>query len=126
MDYQPTVRDYSSRRRGQNTIISTFWGNNRIYSYERPYYTLGLSLPSETDVLTLPSGEQAADLLRQVENLDITTVKELTVGYYLTRDDERGLLNLEPSWFYLSDKVSDKVWTRLNPESLGGGPYGLE
>lgn len=122
VDYQLTLQGYPVFSEMSSTTISTFWGNNRIYSYVRPYYTLGLSLPSETDVLILPSGEQAAELLKRVENIDIASVKELTVGYYLTRDDERGLLNLEPSWFYLSDKV----WTRLTPDSLGGTPYGLE
>ncbi len=122
VNYQLTLQGYPVFSEMSSTTISTIWGNNRIFSYVRPYYTLGLSLPSETDVLILPSGERAAQILEQVENLDVASVKELLLGYYLTRDDEKGLLNLEPSWFYLSNKV----WTRLTPDVLGGGPYGLE
>ena len=61
-------------------------------------------------------------MVKKAENLNPSTVKELAMGYYLTRDDEKDLFNLEPSWFYLSEGV----WNRLSPDALGGGIFGLE
>jgi len=124
INYQLYLQGYPVFSEMSTTTINTFWGNNQIYRYNRPYYTLDLdlSLPSETEILSLPSGVQAEEMLEHVSKLNVSSVKELTVGYYLTRDDEKGLLNLEPSWFYLTDKV----WTRLTPDTLGGGNFGLE
>lgn len=124
INYQLYLQGYPVYSEMSSTTINTLWGNNQIYRYNRPYYTLDLdlSLPSETEILILPSGVQAEEMLEHVSKLNVSSVKELTVGYYLTRDDEKGLLNLEPSWFYLTDKV----WTRLTPDTLGGGSFGLE
>ncbi|MFX3674352.1 MAG: YycH family regulatory protein [Paenisporosarcina sp.] len=124
INYQLYLQGYPVFSEMSSTTINTFWGNDQIYKYVRPYYTLDLdlSLPSETEVMILPSGKQAENMLAQVSKLDVSSVKEITVGYYLTRDDEKGLLHLEPSWFYLTDKV----WTRITPETLGGGKFGLE
>lgn len=122
VDYQLFLIDYPVFSDMSSTMITTYWGNNHVFRYLRPYYTLDLSLPSETEVSILPSGEQAVELLHHVKNLNISSVKELNVGYYLTSDDEKSLLNLEPSWFYLSEGV----WNRLSPDTLGGGEFGLE
>ena len=122
VDYQLFLLGYPVFSDMTSTTISTYWGTNRIFRYIRPYYTLDLSLPSETDAAILPSGVEAAKLLEQVESVDEVKASGLTVGYYLTRDDERGLLNLEPSWFYLANGI----WSRLTPETIGGGAFGLE
>jgi regulatory protein YycH of two-component signal transduction system YycFG len=122
VEYQLFLLGYPVFSDMSSTLITTNWGNNHVYQYLRPYYTLDLSLPSETEVSILPSGIHAVEMLQQVKNLNFSSVKELNMGYYLTRDDEKSLLNLEPSWFYLSDGV----WNRLSPDTLGGGEYGLE
>jgi regulatory protein YycH of two-component signal transduction system YycFG len=122
VDYQLYLQGHPVFSDMTSTTISTYWGTNRVFRYIRPYFTLDLSLPSETDAAILPSGPEAAKLLDQVESIDGTRVTGLTVGYYLTRDDERSLLNLEPSWFYLANGV----WSRLTPETIGGGKFGLE
>ncbi|MDX1807118.1 MAG: two-component system activity regulator YycH [Paenisporosarcina sp.] len=122
VDYQLFLLGYPVFSDMTSTTISTYWGTNRIFRYIRPYFTLDLSLPSETDAAILPSGPDAAKMVEQVESKDGSKITGLTVGYYLTRDDERGLLNLEPSWFYLANGV----WTRLAPETIGGGKFGLE
>ncbi len=122
VDYQLFLLGYPVFSDMTSTTITTYWGTNRIFRYNRPYFTLDLSLPSETDAAILPSGVEAAKLLDQVESVEEVKSSGLTVGYYLTRDDERGLLHLEPSWFYLANGI----WSRLSPETIGGGEFGLE
>ena len=73
-------------------------------------------------ISTLPSGEKASRVMKNVKELDFNNVDEITTGYYLTRDNEKRLLILEPSWFYLSNNQ----WSRISPEVLGGGKFGLE
>jgi regulatory protein YycH of two-component signal transduction system YycFG len=122
IDYQLYLLGYPVFSTETSTKITTFWGDPGIYNYLRPYYTLDLSLPFDTVISTLPSGEKASRVMQMVKEIDFNNVDELTPGYYLTRDDERRLLILEPSWFYLSNNQ----WTRLSPEDLGGGQSGLE
>ena len=103
------------------TEMTQVWGNNRIFSYTRPYYTLDLPFP-ETDVEILQSGVEIANLLKQSETLDFKWVDELTLGYFMRHDIERRLFIMEPSWFYLIKGT----WVRVSPELLGGGIIGLE
>lgn len=120
VDYQLFLLGYPVFSDMSSTMITTYWGKNHVFRYLRPYYTLDLSLLTEVSIL--PSGVQAMEMLHHVKKLNLSSVKELSMGYYLTRDDEKSLLNLEPSWFYLSEGV----WNRLSPDTLGGGDYGLE
>ena len=122
IDYQLYLLGYPVFSTETSTKITAFWGDPGIYNYLRPYYTLDLSLPFDTVISTLPSGEKASRVMQLVKDIDFNNVDELTPGYYLTRDDEKRLLILEPSWFYLSNNQ----WTRLSPEDLGGGKHGLE
>ncbi|HSO57093.1 MAG TPA: two-component system activity regulator YycH [Paenisporosarcina sp.] len=122
IDYQLYLLGYPVFSTETSTKITTFWGDPGIYNYLRPYYTLDLSLPFDTVISTLPSGEKASRVMQLVKEIDFNNVDELTPGYYLTRDDEKSLLILEPSWFYLSNNQ----WIRLSPKDLGGGQSGLE
>lgn len=122
IDYQLYLLGHPVFSTETSTKITAFWGDPGIYNYLRPYYTLDLSLPFDTVISTLPSGEKASRVMQLVKDIDFNNVDELTPGYYLTRDDEKRLLILEPSWFYLSNNQ----WTRLSPEDLGGGKRGLE
>ncbi|PUB10976.1 YycH family regulatory protein [Paenisporosarcina sp. OV554] len=122
IDYQLYLLGYPVFSTETSTKITAFWGDPGIFNYLRPYYTLDLSLPFDTVISTLPSGEKASRVMQLVKDIDFNNVDELTPGYYLTRDDEKRLLILEPSWFYLSNNQ----WTRLSPEDLGGGKRGLE
>jgi len=122
IDYQLYLLGYPVFSVETSTKITTVWGDPGIYNYLRPYYTLDLSLPFDTVISTLPSGEKASRVMQMLKDVDFNNVDELTPGYYLTRDDEKRLLILEPSWFYLSNNQ----WTRLSPEDLGGGQLGLE
>ncbi|WP_075619683.1 YycH family regulatory protein [Paenisporosarcina indica] len=113
---QPVFSDETS------TKITVYWGDPNIYRYLRPYYTIDLSVPFDSVMSRLPSGEKATLVMKTVKEIDFNNVDELTIGYYLTRDTAQNLLILEPSWFYLSNNQ----WSRLSPEMLGGGKIGLE
>lgn len=108
------------------TEIEQTWGNDRIFRYVRPYYTLDLTLHSETKIVTLPSGIEVADMLVQSRITDMEEVEEISLGYFMKYDTANGteqrLLILEPSWFYL---INGK-WIPYSPESLGGEAIGLE
>ncbi|MEK5040647.1 YycH family regulatory protein [Sporosarcina sp. FSL K6-3457] len=103
------------------TEMLQVWGNNRIFSYTRPYYTLDLPFP-ETDIELLQPGVEIAEMLKNSEALDFNEVDELTLGYFMRHDIERRLFIMEPSWFYLTKGK----WIRVSPELLGGGVIGLE
>lgn len=122
IDYQLYLLGYPVFSDETSTKITAFWGDPGIYRYRRPYYTLDLSLAFDTVISTLPSGEKASRVMKTVKELDFNNIDEITTGYYLTRDDERRLLTLEPSWFYLSNNQ----WSRISPDVLGGGKFGLE
>lgn len=104
-----------------STEMTQVWGNNRIFSYTRPYYTLDLPFP-ETDGKLLASGVEIAEMLKQSETVDFNAIEELTLGYFMKRDSERRLFIMEPSWYYLIKGN----WIRVSPEQLGGELIGLE
>ena len=105
-----------------STEIEQTWGDDRIYKYIRPYYTLTSTLPSEMKVVTLPPGTEVAEIIAQSEDVNLSTVEEIDLGYFMKYDTERRLFILEPSWFYL---IKGK-WIRYSPENLGGDMIGLE
>lgn len=121
IDYQLYLFGYPVFSNDTSTKITAYWGDPGIYRYYRPYYTLDLSL-FDTVISTLPSGEKASMVMKKVKEIDFNNVEELTTGYFLTRDNEKRLMILEPSWFY----YANNQWSRLSPDVLGGGQFGLE
>lgn len=108
-----------------STKIEQVWGEDRIFRYMRPYYTLDLTLPSEKELKVLPSGVDVAEMLMQSDELDSSAVEEIIPGYYMKHDTartDRSLFVLEPAWFY---NVKGN-WIRFSPEQLGGELIGLE
>ncbi|ARF17488.1 YycH family regulatory protein [Sporosarcina ureae] len=116
VDGLPVFSDQS----GTSEITET-WGNQRVFKYIRPYYTLDVNIKSVQE--TLPSGVEVAEALRESEELDFDSIEEITPGYYMNRDIERKLIILQPCWYYLIKGN----WLRFAPEELqGGGKIGLE
>lgn len=105
-----------------STEIEQVWGDDAIYQYKRPYYTLGETLPSEMETVTLPSGVKVAELLKEAEDIDFNTIEEILPGYYMQQDVDLNIIVLEPSWYYLRNGK----WIRFSPEQLGGEKIGLE
>ncbi|MFF2754511.1 YycH family regulatory protein [Psychrobacillus sp. NPDC058041] len=103
-----------------STEISQFWGVNRVYRYIRPYYSLNNSTLIKKRDVQLPSGKTTYDLISS--EVKASSVDDMVVSYYLSQDDQQPLLNLTPSWYYLSKGI----WTRVSPDILGGGKFGLE
>ena len=104
------------------TEITAYWGENRVYRYIRPYYTFSNSTPIKRNTVQLPSGQATYDLISTLSGLNMASVDDIVLGYYLTQDDQQLSLNLEPSWYYLLNGS----WVRVSPELLGGGNIGLE
>ncbi|QEY21413.1 hypothetical protein D0S48_12460 [Psychrobacillus sp. AK 1817] len=104
-----------------STEIMQSWGSNRVYRYNRPYFTLN-DQPFSSKDIELLSGREAYELLSLVPNQQVSMIEEMVQGYYLSRDADQPLFTLVPSWYYLVNGV----WIRLSPEDLGGGTFGLE
>ena len=105
-----------------STMIEQVWGEDRVFRYKRPYYILDSNLPSETEIVHLPSGVDVVKMLLESEEVDGSQVEEIIPGYFMKYDTNPNLFILEPSWFY---KVKDN-WIRFSPEQLGGEKLGLE
>jgi len=104
------------------TEIEEIWGDEGIYGYIRPYYTLNLTFPSETRYTSLPSGVEVAEALENSKEIDFSTVEEIEIGYYMRHDTDQRLFLLDPSWFYFANGK----WNLYSPEALGGEKIGLE
>ncbi|PIC99342.1 MULTISPECIES: YycH family regulatory protein [unclassified Sporosarcina] len=118
VDGLPVFSDQS----GMSEITET-WGDDRVFKYIRPYYTLDVEIEQEQKKLELPSGVEVANALRESEELDFDMIEEITPGYYMIHDIDDELIILQPCWYYL---IKDN-WLRFTPEELqGGGMIGLE
>jgi regulatory protein YycH of two-component signal transduction system YycFG len=79
--------------------IMEFWGNNEIYKYVRPFYTLNLPLTAEH--ITLPSGYEMLDQLVNRPDFELEYLEDVTIGYKMYRDPQTPkVLIFEPSWYY--------------------------
>lgn len=102
------------------TEIAQYYGENRVFRYIRPYYTLEVSL---TDEIELPSGTDIANELMQLDTLDFGMVEDITTGYMMRHDLEKQTFVMEPAWYYL---IKGNSWIRYTPEQGGGEQIGLE
>ena len=100
------------------TEIVQYYGENRVFRYIRPYYTLDVPLDDE---VMLPAGTEIANLLLESE-LDFGTVEDITAGYTMRHDTEKRNFVMEPAWFYL---MKGK-WHPITPDQSGGEQIGLE
>src|SRR5699024_7004371 len=104
------------------TDIEQVWGEEAIYQYRRPYFTLGDTLPSEQEEILLPSGVEIIEALKASREIDFDSVEEILPGYYMQQDAELDIFQFEPAWFYLQHGN----WVRFSPEEVGGEEIGLE
>ncbi|MEG0386354.1 MAG: two-component system activity regulator YycH [Solibacillus sp.] len=122
--YQLFVQGYPIYSSETTARIITTWGENRIFRYRRPYYSINPNnnIQSFRTTKELPSGEEVIEYLKNMEDQPFDEIDEIIVGYHLMLDIEKELFLLEPSWF----SISNNVWTRISPEQLGGTSDGLE
>lgn len=119
IDYQLYLQGFPVYSDQAGTRISTVWGDNRIFRYKRPYFSLDIS---EKEIKELPSGTEIVEKIQKLNNIVLSDVDEIAVGYYLTQDENLRLFTLEPSWFI----IRNGSWILLTPEMLGGVKNGLE
>lgn len=117
-EYQLFVQGYPVYSNVTITRLVTTWGEDRIFRYRRPYYSIGSFVKSAHR--ELESGEQIIDSLRTNNNKLLKETDEIVIGYQLTQDAD--VIVLEPGWF----AVSNNVGKHLSPEQLGGVEVGLE
>ncbi|MDN4494127.1 YycH family regulatory protein [Ureibacillus aquaedulcis] len=99
-----------------STKIAVTWGENRVFKYTRPYYSLGTYVLSSNRQLA-----SGPEIIATLENLD--DIEELVLGYYLTPiPNEPKVYSLEPSWFVIQDGNP----IPLSDKPVGGAQYGLE
>lgn len=101
------------------TRITTIWGDNRIFRYRRPYYSIEVG---EYSVKELLSGPEILDYIKHHTDYKLEQIKDIVVGYYLTQNQNNKSFTLEPSWFV----ITKDGWTHVMPERVGGVEYGLE
>ena len=77
------------------------WGDEQIYSYQRPYFTLDVKIPSDNWKVVLPSGPDVIKQLKMNRNFDYTHLEDLTIGYTLSIAPlDANLILLKPKWYY--------------------------
>ncbi|CAH0344912.1 two-component system activity regulator YycH [Bacillus sp. CECT 9360] len=97
------------------------WGNEEIYRYERPYFTLiSPPFPNNQNKVTLLSGQQVIE--RLTRNFELADVEEVRVGYKLSKDPTEPVIHLEPAWYYRYGGT----WTVVPLNEPGGEKSGLE
>lgn len=101
--------------------ITTVWGDNRMFRYKRPYFSFEKDIPSEKEMKELPSGSEIVEKVKKLNNIALSDIDDIVVGFYLTYDQST-IVTLEPCWFVIRNGIS----TKLTPEILGGVKNGLE
>ena len=97
-------------------------GSEQIFRYIRPYYELETLVSTTNETFT--SGTEALELVTNLDDVDLSSVTEVLMGYELSRDEEQpdSLMVLQPAWYY----KYNGVWIRLSRDALGGETLGLE
>lgn len=116
MDYQLYIQGFPVYSHQTTTRITTVWGDNSIFRYKRPNFSLYNDITLEKEIKELPSGTEIIEKINDLENIVLSDVDDIVVGYYLTQDVNQRLCKLEPSWFV----IQKGNWIMLTPEMLGG------
>ena len=102
--------------------VKQVWNKDAIYRYDRPMFSLNLTLP-DLQSATLPSGREVYRQLKKVDGFEPDLLEYLQIGYKMTRDvEEQRLIILEPTWYY---KYNNQ-WEQFSVEDSGGIQDGLE
>lgn len=102
--------------------VTQVWNKDAIYRYDRPMFSLNLTLPDIQNA-TLPSGQYVFEQLKQVDGFEPELLEYLLIGYKMSRDtEEQRLIILEPTWYY----KYDNQWEQYTVVYSGGIDDGLE
>lgn len=98
------------------------WGNKRVWRYKRPYYSFNTGISEKaTDMGKLVSGPEAVQRVQQLNNILLSEVDDVVVGYNLSRDHFARVFRFEPTWFVIYDGNSQAL-----VDEEGGATDGLE
>lgn len=122
VEYQMYLQGYPVFSMDTLTRISAIWGDDRIFRYRRPYYSLNMDITTEMDTERLMAGTSVVSNIQQFSELELNEIDDLVIGYYLVQSNNSRLFVLEPSWF----AINGNNWTRLTLDTVGGYAYGLE
>ncbi|MBS4196467.1 YycH family regulatory protein [Lederbergia citri] len=106
------------------TSILLNWGNEEIYRYKRPYFSIkvNIELPGRIEKV-LPSGESVLNKLLKDPNFKPEMFESMLIGYKLSKSTElTDVIDLEPSWYYLYGGS----WIRYDLDDKRGDMGGLE
>jgi regulatory protein YycH of two-component signal transduction system YycFG len=103
------------------TRLITTWGEENIYRYRRPYYLLDPGI-YEKSTKELEAGKDLIQHINSTNEMNLSKVDDIVIGYYLTENIEKKVYEMEPGWFILRENS----WTPLIMELWGGDEYGLE
>ncbi|MGM9924711.1 MAG: YycH family regulatory protein [Bacillus sp. (in: firmicutes)] len=109
---------------GMSELVQ-YWAGDELNRYNRPFFTLDFALDSENQTVSLPTGEEAFDLIKKNKDFQVELLDNMTIGYKMNKDlteSQSIFISLEPSWFY----KYDGEWKQLITEQTGGMQYGLE
>lgn len=96
--YRMHYDDYPIFHQGDLSIIEHQWRQNDVYKYKRPIFYLKNSFGGND--VTLPSGQEVMQYLRDQLEENIQNVRSLRMGYNLVyADSEPYSITLEPAWF---------------------------
>jgi regulatory protein YycH of two-component signal transduction system YycFG len=103
------------------------WGENEIYQYNRPFYTLTLPVPQKVSEYKLPGGAGVIQELSKLPGVNLDKVEDLQIGYQLINDTDydskqNNILIFEPQWYYFYNGE----WLPITQVRLGGKQSGLE
>ncbi|WP_409306115.1 YycH family regulatory protein [Peribacillus sp. SCS-155] len=100
------------------------WGDEDIYSYQRPSVSLNIELPADGKEVTMSSGEEILQKLENINKLNQQDLEDIQIGYTMTKDptQPKWVVVLEPAWYYRYGGT----WVAFPVKKLGGAQSGLE
>lgn len=80
------------------TVMEQVWGNNELNKLKRPLFKINNITYERT---TLPSGDAVYETLQNVNNISLSSIEQVRVGYTLTTrpNSTSNVLSLEPEWY---------------------------
>jgi regulatory protein YycH of two-component signal transduction system YycFG len=97
--------------------INETWGPNEINKYIRPNISLDLPLKTEMQKITIASGHEVIQFLKNKKNIKLEQIDNLILGYEMEKDSqETKLIRLEPAWYYRYNKI----WYSISLDELRG------
>ncbi|MGM9986850.1 MAG: YycH family regulatory protein [Bacillaceae bacterium] len=111
-------------RDGISAIRQT-WGEEDIISYSRALFKINSGMVIRSQPITLLSGEQVRDIIKNTKDIDVDLIKDIFIGYELSIENiSNKYINLEPVWVIEYENYYKKIVEKK--DGKGGEIIGLE